>query len=126
MTNVKAPVALDVWNPVTGEWVHITGETHIMTSLTNDGAGGSHSVWHFNSRAQGIGLTTGNEYIGRHVEQENVNFKPPFPHEETFVQNIRMIGRGNVPNFVLHWNVHVTINANGEVTAEVNNFRITP
>jgi hypothetical protein len=119
--NVKVPVDMIVENPVTGEDVHITGEAHIMTSLTEDGAGGFHSVWHFNARARGIGETTGNEYIGRHVEQLNVNIKPPFPYEDTFVLNVRMIGPGKVPNFVMHLNMHVTINANGVVTAEVVN-----
>jgi hypothetical protein len=40
------------------------------------------------------------------------------------VNNFRIIGQGPGNNYLVHEVFHVTINANGEVTAYVDNFSI--
>src|SRR5437870_11727085 len=44
--------------------------------------------------------------------------------EETFVNNFRIIGQARGNNFLIHENFHITINANGRVTAFVDNFSV--
>jgi hypothetical protein len=43
---------------------------------------------------------------------------------QTFVNNFRIIGQGPGNNFLVHENFHLTINANGEVTATHDNFSV--
>jgi hypothetical protein len=45
-----------------------------------------------------------------------------FPFIETFVNNFKIIGQGPGNNFLVHQNVHITVNANGTLTASVDNF----
>jgi hypothetical protein len=44
--------------------------------------------------------------------------------EFTFVNNFRLIGQKTDNNFQVHQNVHVTINANGDVTNTIVNETI--
>jgi hypothetical protein len=43
-------------------------------------------------------------------------------YEYTYVNNFRIIGQGPGNNYLIHNNFHYTINANGELTAWVDNF----
>jgi hypothetical protein len=43
------------------------------------------------------------------------------PYTFTYINNFRMIGQGPGNNFLVHTTNHVTINANGEATATVDN-----
>jgi hypothetical protein len=45
--------------------------------------------------------------------------------EGTAVANLGLVCPGREPNLRLHANLHVTVNANNEVTATVANVRIT-
>ena len=48
------------------------------------------------------------------------------PFEFTFVNNFRMIGTGQgAVSFHVHQTIHVTLDNNGNPTAQVNNTRIT-
>ena len=69
----------------------------------------------------GVGLTSGDLYVGTGVTRETFN-NIFLPFEDTFVNNFRIIGQGSGNNYLLHENVHFTINANGDVTATVDNF----
>jgi len=48
-----------------------------------------------------------------------------FPLIFTFVNNFKIIGQGPNNNFLVHENLHVTINADGTLTAFVDNFSFT-
>lgn len=41
------------------------------------------------------------------------------------MNNFRMIGQGPGNNFAIHQNIHITVNADGEITAQVDNHRVT-
>jgi hypothetical protein len=41
------------------------------------------------------------------------------------VEDLRFIGQGQAPNFRMHVVVHRTVNANGDVTADISETRIT-
>jgi len=127
--NDKVPTDRWEWvecaNNGNGELVHLTGDLHVLSAVTDDGAGGFHVKWHFQPQGiSGVGEITGDKYQGTGVTQWQLNAKPPFPYEETYVNNFRIIGPGKGNNLLVHQNLHITVNANGEVTAEVDNVKI--
>jgi hypothetical protein len=111
------PCALDG----AGEDVHITGTLHDMYHFTMDDTGGYHLVLLTQPMGvKGVGLTSGDVYqgTGGNIEQ----FEGNIEELSTFVNNFRIIGPGPGNNFTVHETYHFTINANGEVTAEVANL----
>lgn len=105
-----------------GEDVLLSGTLHDLFHVTiNDNS--LHVKFH--DQPQGItgtGLTTGLKYQATGVTQEE--FNTSFGLTDTFVNNFRIIGQGPGNNFLVHDNVHITINPNGTVTSFHDNFRI--
>ncbi len=100
------------------ETVVVSGRLHILMHGTISSSGNIHSKVHFQPQnIRGFGLTSGAEYVFPGVLQETVNLNGPAPVTHTFVNNFELIGRGRVPNLVFHLNTHLTINANGDMTA---------
>ena len=125
--NVQVPINISVFVPCAaggaGEVVDLSGTLHVLFHTTIDDSGGFHSKFHFQPQGvSGTGLTTGDKYQGTGVTQGTFNCKVGF--ESTFVNNFKIIGQGPGNNFLVHENFHVTVNANGEVTAFVDNFSI--
>ncbi len=126
-TNIKVPVSIGVFIPCAaggaGEVVVLTGNLHVLLRFTVDQAGGIHATSHFQPQGiSGVSETTGDKYQGTGVTQTEFNAK--LGVEETFVDNFRIIGQGNGNNFLVHENFHITINANGVVTAFVDNLSV--
>jgi hypothetical protein len=74
----------------------------------------------------GTDLTTGAEYQGTGVTQDD--FSGSFingQYQETFVDNFRFPGQGSAVNYLMYENAHVTINANGTVTANFDKLSIS-
>jgi len=46
------------------------------------------------------------------------------PIKQTFLNNSRIVDRGTKNNNLVHENFHLTVNATGEMTAFVDNFRL--
>ena len=125
--NVKIPTEIFVFVPCAaggaGEFVTLSGSLHILFVTTIDSKGGFHSKFHFQPQGiTGTGLTTGAKYQATGVTQGSFNGKVGFT--QTFVNNFRIIGKGPGNNFMIHENFHITVNANGEVTAFVDNFSV--
>jgi len=126
-TNVKVPVDIGVFIPCaaggSGEVVFLTGNLHVLLRFTIDSRGGIHAGYHFQPQGiSGVGQTTGDKYQGTGVTQAEFNAKVGV--EETFINNFRIIGQGNGNNFLVHETFHITINANGSVTAFLDNFSV--
>jgi hypothetical protein len=122
------PIDITVFVPCAnggaGEDVEITGNLHDLFHVTFDGVGGLHVTVHDNPQGiSGFGLTTGDTYRGVGITEEH--FNGTVGSTDTFVNNFRIIGNGPGNNFSVHENIHVTINANGELTAFVDNFSVT-
>jgi hypothetical protein len=106
-----------------GEDVELTGTIHDLFHVTADGRGGFHVKLHDSPQGViGTGLTTGARYHGTGVTQSHFNLK--VGEQSTDINNFRIIGPGPGNNFLLHENFHVTINANGVVTAGHDNFSV--
>jgi hypothetical protein len=124
-TSEKFPFQIDVFvqcaNGGAGEDISLSGTLHVVNSLTVSNTGNIV----FKSQAQpqrlsGVGAETGDLYQGTGVTQTHITELSSLPYTETFVNNFRMIGQGPGNNFLVHQTVHITVNANGEVTAEVD------
>jgi hypothetical protein len=127
ITNVSVPVNIPVFIPCAasgaGELVVLSGDLHVLVRSTISKGGGVHAAVHFQPQGiSGIGQTTGDKYQGTGVTQDQINAR--IGAEETFINNFRIIGQGSGNNFLIHENFHMTINANGKVTAFVDNVSV--
>ena len=123
----KFPIDIFVFVPCAnggaGETVELSGTLHDLFHVTSDGAGGFHVKTSDNPQGvSGTGQTTGAKYQGTGVTSSDFNTKAGF--ENTFVNNFRIIGQGPGNNLLVHENFHITVNANGTVTAFHDNFRV--
>jgi hypothetical protein len=94
-------------------------------AVTSDGAGGFHVVFHLDFLAKGTGPTTGARYVS--IEKVDFAFDAPattLGHERTRTELFTLIGQGTAPNEVLTALLHITVDANGNGTASLDNFRV--
>lgn len=127
LTNTDFPINITVFVPCAaggaGEDVALSGNLHVLFSITFDSSGGFHAESHANPQGvSGTGLTTGDKYQGTGVTRDDFNGKVGF--ETTFVNNFRIIGQGPGNNFLVHDNSHVTVHPDGTVTGFVDNFSV--
>ena len=124
--NSVFPIDLAVFVPCAnggvGEDVLLSGNLHDLIHVTvNDNS--VHVKTHDQPQGiSGTGVVTGDKYQGTGVTQDE--FNTSFGMEETFINNFRIIGQGPGNNFLVHENFHITINANGTVTASHDNFTV--
>jgi hypothetical protein len=106
-----------------GEEVHLTGKIHVVFQTTFDGAGGAHVRFQANDQGiSGTGLTTGDKYL--RTGATNIELNGKVGREETAGATFNFIGQGgNGNNFLVHVLFHITVHADGTVTAFVDNFR---
>ncbi len=121
------PISLFVFIPCAnagvGEFVELTGSLHDVFSYTFDSAGGFRFTYSDNPQGiTGLGWDTGAKYQGTGVTRGG--FSGRTGYEETYVNNFRMIGQSTGNNFMVHETYHVTINANGTLTAWLDNFSV--
>jgi hypothetical protein len=122
--NEMIPVAIDAFIPCAnggaGENVTFEGYLHALTHITENAVGGYVVKSHFQPQGiTGTGDVTGDRYQGTGVSQEQIQVAAG--ENLTFINNFRMIGQGPGNNFLVHQNVHLTVNANGVLTAFVDN-----
>ncbi len=110
-----------------GEMVAGTGQFHRLVTSTQDAAGGSHrTVFHLNAlNFSAEGAVTGDVYrlAGVSRRQENTIQGAP-PLEGTLINKVRLIGPGPDNNLLISWTIHITINANGDVSSDVANTSV--
>lgn len=125
-TTVRTPIDgllfASCTNGGAGELVAISGTLHEVFRTTTDSAGGFHVTQQFNQAGvSGTGQVTGTKY---QITGGNVlEFNGKAGGESTLVNNFRVVAQGGHNNFVLHQTSHVTVNANGTVTAEHLSFQ---
>jgi hypothetical protein len=84
----------------------------------------AHFEQHVTFRGQGVGEPSGLEYNLNEVDNFVDNFDASDFAGETFtsVVNGHVNAQGSAPDLKIHFLFHITINANGELTAFVDNF----
>ena len=102
------------------ELIELSGQIHSVSHITFDNSGGFHLVTQTNPQGvTGVGLVTGSHYQGTGVERFNINGQ--VGEETTAVLSFKLIGRGPTDNYLVQQTFHITVNANGEVTAVADN-----
>jgi hypothetical protein len=125
-TNTAVQIDSLVLVPCTGDLVELQGPLHMVSSVTVNGNRISGQVLTQPAGVSGSDLTTGAAYRG--TGETAFRFSDDLRNGqavETFVNNFKIIGAGNTPNYLVHENSHVTISADGSVTAVVDNLSIT-
>lgn len=115
---------IDLLLDVCGETVYLSGVIRTLFHVTQIN---NQTLVKIQSKPEGLtgtGLTSGVIYQGVGVTQSVVRFVEDFPIEATAVNNFRMISRGSTDNLQVHETIHFTINANGDMTAYVDNFSV--
>jgi hypothetical protein len=105
-----------------GEEVRLTGTIHTVFRFVSNGTNGIHGKFHANDQGiSGIGLTTGDKYHRTGATNSELNAK--VGEEATATDSFNVIGQGNGNNFLAHVTVHINVNPDGTVTADV--FKIS-
>jgi hypothetical protein len=106
-----------------GEIIVFEGNQHLVFSEMSTANGHLNMKIHWNADdVTGIGQYTGLTYRATGVTQTHTVSNAPLPYTETMINNYHVIGQGTATNGDLHETVHITVNANGEVTAYVTDY----
>jgi hypothetical protein len=119
-------VGMTFLNPCTAEYITITGGTlQFLIRMSQDAAGGRHAVIH--GSAQGVvatGEITGDTYrlAGDFWIEENAS-GGGFPLVVQMVEVHDVLSEGSADNLIIRLVSHLTVNADGTVTALVDSVR---
>ena len=119
-TASTVPFALTAPHPCQpGTIVTLTGTLHFEFKTHFDSAGGLHVKLHANPQDVTGSDTNGVTYHAHGATNQSILIKANAADENTFVNTINVRGSEKDTSFVIHEVVHITVNANGEVTAVV-------
>jgi len=116
------PIIRGVTNPCTGTGVSLTGIDHFTSQSTLNSSGVFHLVAHQDGLFTGAD-SQGNEYTANLTDNFVLNGQVGV--EQTRSITLPVVGNGAVPNFLVHFTLHFTVNADGTVTAMVTETTTT-
>jgi hypothetical protein len=107
-----------------GDVVELSGSIQIVEAATFDSSGGAHFYSHFNPQGvTGTSASTGTRYQGVGVTAFQLNLTAGV--QQVVTNNFLIVGTGSAASYRVHENVVFVLNANGTVTATVDNIRVT-
>ena len=108
-----------------GEVVDLTGDLHVLTTLSINGTMAS-GMEHFQPQGvRGVGETTGDVFQGTGVTREHFSLNLVDGRGETsFVDSFNIIGHGGSVNYRVRQVSHVTVSADGTVTVTHDQFSV--
>ena len=115
--------------PCLEEPIVADGSLHEVRHITLDDRGGRHVRTLFNVQVpkfHAVGVFSGNEYLFTgpgHFELIDNDLANP-PRVRTFLDVYHVIGQGGTTNIVARFMFHITINAEGEVSALIDTANI--
>ncbi len=108
-----------------GEAIQLSGTLLTEFSFTETSSGNVEVGFHFNPQGiTGVGLTSGATYHATGETLGTTTIRANGGISDTFVNNFKIIGEGSAPNFLETDVIHLTVNANGVVTATVDQSMI--
>jgi hypothetical protein len=126
-TNVKIPAdgfpAADLCN---GDQIELHGTLHLVQQgeFVED-APRQHVVGQLNSqKLTGVSVLTGQVYNVNLTQANVFNARVDGANVTTIETMMNVVGIGSVPNSQLQTVLHTTINANGEITTQFQNFHV--
>lgn len=123
--NVKIPASELADIPCTEDSVVLEGTIHSLVIQNVDDSGGLHLTWHSNYQGLSGISEKGVQYHGVGVDRQTLNFPSSGAQEATAVENFSLIGAGAENDVQAQATIHITVNANGEVTADVMEITAT-
>lgn len=114
-----------IFVPCAGENVFFTGTEHIVIDHNINKSGRLAFKYHMNLMGiSGVGVTSGEKYQITEVDKGNhsEDTTDGYPVVFTILQNLHILGlgSGNVYMVTMRW--HCTVNANGDLTADIDNL----
>lgn len=107
------------------ETVNVSGTFHGVIASTVTPNGKTTDRFHINAKGIGIGATSDARYQWNDAINETVITAAGGGVRAVNVsQTTRLVGQGGVSDLLLRGRFHFTVNANGEVTAEVDVFEV--
>ncbi|MBK8023085.1 MAG: hypothetical protein IPK19_17085 [Chloroflexi bacterium] len=126
ITSVDEIIDVDCPEVGLAEPVQLTGQLHTVLHENTNPQGRTHWRLHMQFRqVTGIGLRTGDHYEVRHLTNEFYHLMPEaYPYNAMFQERkaIRNVERGFTLSATAQ--IHLTFNANGEMTVALQNFRV--
>jgi hypothetical protein len=126
--NERIPLS-DTFTSCTGEAVPVEGVLHTVGSFNEDASGGVHIQFHQDFHGQGVGETSGAKYVvtSQGPAVLHSNFGANRALSFTVVSHAKVIRQGEddtEDDFSARTVIHFTLNADGELTAEVANIEV--
>jgi hypothetical protein len=108
-----------------GEAIHLSGTLLAQFTSSETPSGNVEVGFHFNPQGvTGVGLTSGATYHATGETLGTTTIRAGGGTSDSFVNNFKIIGEGKAQNFLETDVFHVTVNANGVVTATVDKSMI--
>ena len=104
------------------EPVYVEGIFHLVYHSNVSNSGMFLIDFHNFSQGKGIGLSTGAKYIFNSTV--NLTIHGTAGYIETYADNFNFIGQGNVRDLSVKYKIHITINANGKLTVDFNEYEL--
>ena len=124
-TTEKVPFDANV-TACNGDVIHITGTLLSIFTETTTPSGGFIVSSHFQPQGiMGVDLTTGTRYVATGLTRDILVTSPSGGSTETFVNRFHIQATSGAESFIVSEVFHITVNANGDVTAFVDNFSST-
>jgi hypothetical protein len=110
------------------ELINLSGKMHVLAHVTTDAKSGRHVELQINTEnVKGVGAISGNEYESSSTHNVNLNDSETVGGQSEYTETTKflLVGKGNLSDLRAKTTLHITVNANGEVTAEVTNVEVT-
>ena len=123
-TNETVDFSLGVYIPCADDLVLLEGKLHILTHVTLANNAIVVKSHYQPQGISGVGIS-GDKYQATGVTQDI--FKGSMVNGQfaaTSINNFRIIGQRTNNNYLVHATLHTTVNANGEVTATVDQLSV--
>lgn len=124
-TTERVPFEADVL-ACNGDVIHLSGTLLVVFTETATPSGGFVFSAHFQPQGvKGVDLVTGTKFIATGLTRDIVVVSPAGGFTETFVNQFHIQATTGEESFIVSQVFHITANANGDITAFVDNFRAT-
>ncbi|MGI9077560.1 MAG: hypothetical protein ACR2G6_09560 [Gemmatimonadaceae bacterium] len=122
IVNQKLPESMSLQNACNGEFIALTGQTHIQLNVTTTKSGYTSIRQQTTTHLAGVGLSTGASYTGTLRNSVSDHAHDPYTLVSDFAASGRLTAQGRVPNFYVRAHYHTVFNNNGQPTAEIVKF----
>jgi hypothetical protein len=115
MSNIREPIDF-IATACNGETVIISGEAHVIQHSVGTPGETGHSTVHIQFHLEGIG-SGGTRYVANETVNSSEEVSVGAAQVMSSVGNLHLIAQGNADNLVVRTTIHMTTNANGEITS---------